>query len=326
MPNKFQNVKSSKKKTARVVFVFLVIILFSYKTLAFFGKEERDLDVENTSKLVYLNDNGLEFKINTTAENVSALLQEKNISISEHDQVIPEKNAKIFSGTNIEIQRAKKIKIQVDGKTMENHTFKKTVADGLLDSGVILTRLDKTSPEKNTPLENNQSVIVTRINEEEITVQEDIDFKITAKTDSKLGWREKKIETKGEKGVREVKYKVTYKNGKEISRVMLSKETIKEPVTQVETQGTLVKTGKAAKGQATWYAYQGGMYAASLTIPKGGYAKVTNTANGKSIIVQINDSGPYGKGRIIDLDKVAFQKIAALGAGVIGVKVEEVLN
>ena len=58
----------------------------------------------------------------------------------------------------------------------------------------------------------------------------------------------------------------------------------------------------------------------------GSYAKVTNTANGKSVIVQINDRGPFGPGRIIDLDKVAFAKIASIGAGVIGVKVEEVLN
>jgi rare lipoprotein A len=68
------------------------------------------------------------------------------------------------------------------------------------------------------------------------------------------------------------------------------------------------------------------MFAASTTIAKGNYARVTNTASGKSIIVQINDYGPQGKGRVIDLDKVAFQKIASLGAGVIGVKVEEVLN
>jgi rare lipoprotein A len=70
----------------------------------------------------------------------------------------------------------------------------------------------------------------------------------------------------------------------------------------------------------------GGLFAASTTIPKGSFAKVTNLANNKSIVVQINDYGPQGKGRIIDLDKVAFQKIASIGAGVVGVKVEEVLN
>ena len=87
-----------------------------------------------------------------------------------------------------------------------------------------------------------------------------------------------------------------------------------------------MKLGKAAKGQGTWYAFKGGLFAASTTLPRGSYAKVTNTENGESVVVQINDYGPQGKGRIIDLDKVAFEKIASLGAGVIGVKVEQVLN
>jgi rare lipoprotein A len=47
---------------------------------------------------------------------------------------------------------------------------------------------------------------------------------------------------------------------------------------------------------------------------------VTNVANGKTVIVEINDYGPHGKDRIIDLDKVAFSKIASLGAGVISSK------
>ena len=58
----------------------------------------------------------------------------------------------------------------------------------------------------------------------------------------------------------------------------------------------------------------------------GSYVKVTNTANGKSVIVKINDRGPFGAGRIIDLDKVAFQEIASLGQGVINVKMEEITN
>jgi rare lipoprotein A len=76
----------------------------------------------------------------------------------------------------------------------------------------------------------------------------------------------------------------------------------------------------------TWYSYTGKRAAASLSLPLGSYARVTNPANGKSVIVVINDRGPYGKGRIIDLDKVAFEEIASLGAGVIDVKVEPVLN
>ena len=122
----------------------------------------------------------------------------------------------------------------------------------------------------------------------------------------------------------EVNYKITYKDGKEISRVALSKTIAREPIPEIITQGTYIKFGKTHSGLGTWYAWKGGLYAASPWLPMGSYVKVTNRANGKSVIVEINDRGPLGKNRIIDLDKVAFEKIASIGAGIIDIKVEEI--
>ncbi|MDQ1283806.1 MAG: hypothetical protein QG620_154 [Patescibacteria group bacterium] len=306
--------------------IFLLIIFSSFRVFAFFSDPKETADFSSSKKTVRINDNGFEFRTASLGNTVGDLLEEKNIKLSQYDQIIPGKTEKIFPGTNIEIKRAIKVKIEVDGKTFEKNTLQKNIGLVLGESDIKLGRLDKVSPDVNGSPRNNETISVTRINVEEKVVPGEIDFKTTIKNDPKLGWREKKIETKGEKGIKEVKYKITYKDGKEVSRVVLEKNITKEPVTQVETQGTYVKCGKANKGQATWYAYQGGMFAASTTIPKGGYAKVTSTATGKSVIVQINDYGPQGKGRVIDLDKVAFQKLASLGAGVIGVKVEEVLN
>ena len=45
----------------------------------------------------------------------------------------------------------------------------------------------------------------------------------------------------------------------------------------------------------------GGMTAAHRSIPFGAKVRVTNKANGKSVIVRINDRGPFSGGRIIDL-------------------------
>jgi rare lipoprotein A len=68
--------------------------------------------------------------------------------------------------------------------------------------------------------------------------------------------------------------------------------------------------------------------AASWKYPLGSYVKVTNLRNHKSVIVRINDRGPgkhlYKKGRIIDLTRGSFQKIADLNDGVIKVKVVKI--
>ncbi len=81
------------------------------------------------------------------------------------------------------------------------------------------------------------------------------------------------------------------------------------------------------KGDASWYKYKNGDFAASPDFPKGSKIKVTNIRNNKSVVVTINDYGPdrvAHPNRVIDLDKVAFGKIASLGAGIAEVVISPV--
>lgn len=94
--------------------------------------------------------------------------------------------------------------------------------------------------------------------------------------------------------------------------------------------------GSAVQSKASWYGgkFHGGptasgetydmysMTAAHKTLPFGTKVKVTNMKNGKSVIVRINNRGPYIKGRQLDLSKAAFSKIASLNSGVINIKYE----
>lgn len=63
------------------------------------------------------------------------------------------------------------------------------------------------------------------------------------------------------------------------------------------------------------------MTAAHKTLPFGSEVKVTNSNNGKSVTVRINDRGPFVKGRIIDLSRAAFSQIADLNKGVVKVEI-----
>jgi rare lipoprotein A len=90
------------------------------------------------------------------------------------------------------------------------------------------------------------------------------------------------------------------------------------------------------RGLASWYGrkFQGQktasgepydmfkMTAAHKTLPIPSYAKVTNLANGKSVVVRINDRGPFHSNRIIDLSYAAAVRIgiAAKGSGMVEVE------
>lgn len=62
--------------------------------------------------------------------------------------------------------------------------------------------------------------------------------------------------------------------------------------------------------------------AANKELPFGTIVRATNMANGKYVDVVINDRGPYVTGRIIDLSKTAFSKIAPPGSGIASIYME----
>ena len=62
--------------------------------------------------------------------------------------------------------------------------------------------------------------------------------------------------------------------------------------------------------------------AAHRSLPWGSIVKVINLANGKSVEVRINDRGPYGQGRIIDVSRAAARVLGMVASGVTLVRVE----
>jgi rare lipoprotein A len=90
------------------------------------------------------------------------------------------------------------------------------------------------------------------------------------------------------------------------------------------------------EGQASYYAdkfegratasgeifQQRKLTAAHKTLPFGTEVRVTNLQNKKSVLVRINDRGPFVRGRIIDLSRAAAQEIDMIRAGIVPVRIE----
>ena len=91
-------------------------------------------------------------------------------------------------------------------------------------------------------------------------------------------------------------------------------------------------------GEASWYSasFQGrltasgepydgvALTAAHRTLPLGSYARVRSVATGKSVVVRINDRGPYIKHRIIDLSYAAAKTLGLTDARSMQVQIERV--
>ena len=83
-------------------------------------------------------------------------------------------------------------------------------------------------------------------------------------------------------------------------------------------------TGGSA-GLASWYTgwrtasgerfRDGALTAAHRSLPFGTHVLVTNTTSGRSVVVRINDRGPFVRGRIIDLSRSAAHAVGIAGIG-----------
>lgn len=116
----------------------------------------------------------------------------------------------------------------------------------------------------------------------------------------------------------------------EVKVYTISETDLKSKIKEKQYKVTSTQTGMASmywQPQKTGCRPYGmfnpsAMTAAHKTLPCGTKVRVINPANGKSVIVTINDRGPYVAGRIIDLSKASFTKIASASKGVTKVKLE----
>lgn len=97
--------------------------------------------------------------------------------------------------------------------------------------------------------------------------------------------------------------------------------------------------GELQRGYATWYGtspgqeggptasgerfHRSALTAAHRSLPMGTMVRVTETRSGRSVVVRINDRGPFGdRSRIIDLSEAAARQLGIIDAGVAPVTIE----
>jgi rare lipoprotein A len=109
-----------------------------------------------------------------------------------------------------------------------------------------------------------------------------------------------------------------------------------QPQVKPQTNQRVASAKGFRRGVASWYGpgfhgrrtangerfNQHALTAAHRSLPFGTQVKVTNLNNGRSVVVRINDRGPFSKGRIIDLSKGAAKAIGVFNSGVAPVAIE----
>ena len=205
-------------------------------------------------------------------------------SFSRYDRVWPAPDTPLTEGLHVFVQRATAVSLSVGGgQAATVHTHSNTVAELLAEQGVKLMDGDSVTPGPAAALIDGMTVAVTVVRS--VTEAEDtpVPFETYYRDDSSRPEGEYAELQAGVDGYVHREYSVSYEDGVEVGRVLLS-ETVVQPDNRIVAQGTAVvaaavaapagdpQCGRTLRVWATWYTAAsagGGSTATGTTVRKG---------------------------------------------------------
>jgi len=182
-------------------------------------------------------DDGVLATLSTTAPTVGQALREHVVLIYLGDRVQPALGTPISTGARVDIERAKPLTILVDGRRIMTRTQAERVKEALEQEGITLGVKDYTVPDRLTPLSDNLSVQVVRVDEEFVIEEEPMPFETVWRPDPELEIDHRRLAQAGEDGLRRWLVRIRYENGQETERVVTNEWVAEEPTTEVIAYG-----------------------------------------------------------------------------------------
>lgn len=230
-------------------------------------------------------------------------------------------------GSHIDIIRAPILYINDGGTKWIGRTWQETIADYMDEVGLSLNPNDEVTPHPGSLIESGMQVNIKRVTKS--TFKEEVVVLYITKYIDDNTLEKGKYETiqSGINGKKEVVYQITSENGKQVNKEIISETILQNVQNKIIARGTKILYKYIGSGRSTFV----NGYPANTCAFRGYYGRylrVTNTSNGKSVVVKVVDWGPAPwTGHLIDLSRDAFAKLAPIGAGIIkNVKVELLLN
>ena len=225
------------------------------------------------------------------------------------------------------------VRAVVSGKVHDVSTNAGTTEALLTAMGIQPDADDRVVPSPSTPLYDGMTVRFDSIRTVMRRLMTPVPFPV--RTDYTSAWTPGRLEVlqQGATGVAQTAISSRIVNGRVVSSTILQRTVVVPPVAERRRSapwsmydGTLTEPGTGAttqRGEASWYDPPwSGLTAAHPWLPFGTLVTVTDRATGRSVTVVIDDRGPFGPGRIIDLSPEAFAQLAPIGRGVLDVELD----
>ena len=200
----------------------------------------RGMDIiVNTAKDVDLTLDGVTSEETTTGNTVAEALADLGID-PEGAEVSTDLDASLADGQNsaFTVVTPKTVTVVADGERTAVDVTAASAGEAVDEAGIDLGEDDTLSLPLAAPIADGGVVEVLRTKTEEKTETETIEKKVTTKNDDSLPRGERKVQTEGKDGEREIVYDVTTVNGKQVAKKKKSEEVVAEAKDEVVLLGT----------------------------------------------------------------------------------------
>lgn len=212
----------------------IIIVVIAFASLFIFRSGKPEAKVLGTETSREDPNHPIEIYYGSTQiDTLNKMLEDLNVVVYPEDKLNALPDPILRIGSKITIMRATPLEL-TDAKVKKVYrTWAKTVGEFIQENKLDLLGQDSVEPTEETEIYYNMSIKITRVAEVEVTEKEEIDFKTQKKEDRDLERGQTRVEQKGEKGVKEVKYLIKRVDGEEVSRKVLDTNITKDPVTEI---------------------------------------------------------------------------------------------
>ncbi len=194
----------------------------------------------------------------TTATNVDDALQQVGTRIETGSDLSASRSSSIGrDGMRLTISTPKVVWLKVGThKAHKVSTTGLTVTEALLDRGIETDNDDLVRPGRQTAIDDGTRIEVVRQVSRKITVTESTSYPTIVRDDNDMYTDESRVTRAGQAGSERVTYRVLRQNGEIVRKRVVSRETISQPVAQIEYHGTKDRpqptTSNYAPGNSVW--------------------------------------------------------------------------
>ncbi len=174
--------------------------------------------------------------------------------------------------------------VTVDGESYDLESNAATVADALIENGIVVGLEDNVSVEMNSRPTEGAEITIERVGTQYGTETETIEYETVRQETSALPRGTERVETEGQDGTRVIAYTAEYRNGEEVSREVQAEIMVSEPVDEVVLVGTAPPARTSSGGSSSSGSSGSGSASSSSDVPSGSYSGTSPRAIAQQLL------------------------------------------